>query len=414
MKNKTNIFLNINSVYILKNIFSVPGKMISLDIISHNKKMQNKLEITIEDYKKQSGKYIIKDKDPFDLLSKEDIYKAYSIEGNVLLFEGKYVNGKKDGRGKEYYNDGKLKFYGDYLNGKRISGRFYDKLENIFLEIDNKKVKELYKNGATKFVGEYFNEKKWNGIGYDINGYQVFKIAYGIGEVKEFFDDGKLKFEGHYYNGERNGKGKRYDYEGEVLFEGEYLNGERWNGTGKEYYCDLDEKRKEQNKFNFNFFNENKKKKKYNFGLAGAISDLFGLGDEREEKNNFFGNMWVSPFKNKNIMRLTDNFLGHKIERKVLKYEGGYINGKRHGKGKEFNTKEKLIYEGNYSNGYWDGEGKEYVMDIFGNLSELKYEGEFKNGKYNGKGKLYETGSITPSDEPQFEGEFKDGKYIGK
>ena len=37
-------------------------------------------------------------------------------------------------------------------------------------------------------------------------------------------------------NGERNGKGKEYDYwNGKLIFEGEYLNGER-NGKGKEYY----------------------------------------------------------------------------------------------------------------------------------------------------------------------------------
>ena len=33
-------------------------------------------------------------------------------------------------------------------------------------------------------------------------------------------------------NGERNGKGKEYDYK--IIFEGEYLNGKR-NGKGKEY-----------------------------------------------------------------------------------------------------------------------------------------------------------------------------------
>ena len=40
-------------------------------------------------------------------------------------------------------------------------------------------------------------------------------------------------FEGEYLNGERNGKGKEYDYDnGKLEFEGEYLNGER-NGKGK-------------------------------------------------------------------------------------------------------------------------------------------------------------------------------------
>ena len=48
------------------------------------------------------------------------------------------------------------------------------------------------------------------------------------GTGKEYNNDGKLLFEGEYLKGQRNGKGKEYDwYNGELIFEGEYLNGER-------------------------------------------------------------------------------------------------------------------------------------------------------------------------------------------
>ena len=36
-----------------------------------------------------------------------------------LLFEGKYLDGLKNGKGREYYEKGKLKFDGNYLNGLR-------------------------------------------------------------------------------------------------------------------------------------------------------------------------------------------------------------------------------------------------------------------------------------------------------
>ena len=36
-----------------------------------------------------------------------------------LLFEGEYLNGKRNGKGKEYWN-GELEFEGEYLNGERI------------------------------------------------------------------------------------------------------------------------------------------------------------------------------------------------------------------------------------------------------------------------------------------------------
>ena len=35
-----------------------------------------------------------------------------------MRFEGEYLNGEKNGKGKEYYGD-KLEFEGEYLNGKR-------------------------------------------------------------------------------------------------------------------------------------------------------------------------------------------------------------------------------------------------------------------------------------------------------
>ena len=36
-----------------------------------------------------------------------------------MEFEGEYVNGERKGKGKEYYEDGKLKFEGKYLNGRK-------------------------------------------------------------------------------------------------------------------------------------------------------------------------------------------------------------------------------------------------------------------------------------------------------
>ena len=61
-----------------------------------------------------------------------------------LLFEGEYLNGERNGKGKEYYFDfenkfdEKIKFDGEYLNGKR-----------------NGKGKEYYDNGSLAFEDEY-------------------------------------------------------------------------------------------------------------------------------------------------------------------------------------------------------------------------------------------------------------------
>ena len=53
------------------------------------------------------------------------------------------------------------------------------------------------------------------------------------------------------------------------------------------------------------------------------------------------------------------------------------LNGKRNGKGKEYNDKGQLKFEGEYLNGdKWNGKFKEYDDD-----GQLEFEGDYINGK---------------------------------
>ena len=36
------------------------------------------------------------------------------------MFEGEYLNGKRNGKAKEYNRNGKITFEGEYLNGNKI------------------------------------------------------------------------------------------------------------------------------------------------------------------------------------------------------------------------------------------------------------------------------------------------------
>ena len=119
---------NIKSIYFIKIIFSHFPEKNKLELVKHNKNLQSLLNINLINYKIFSGKFII-----FETKTIVKEYK-YIYSGWVLIYEGEYLNGKRNGKGKEY-DDGKLIYEGEYLNGKR-----------------NGKVKE-YKYGELRYEG---------------------------------------------------------------------------------------------------------------------------------------------------------------------------------------------------------------------------------------------------------------------
>ncbi len=108
---------HIKSSYILKILFSNIRENKKLDMIKYNKEIQNHLAVNIDDYKNKSGRYIIKEKNGYG--------KEYQLNTNILVFEGEYSKGKRNGIGKEF-EEGKIIFEGEYKNGKR-SGEGYTK-----------------------------------------------------------------------------------------------------------------------------------------------------------------------------------------------------------------------------------------------------------------------------------------------
>jgi len=154
----------IKSSYFIRIIFYFLDEKTKLKLLKYNKCLQNNINLNLINYKIFSGRYIV--------YEKSGNIKEYSSYDDVLLFEGEYLDGKRNGKGKEYYFNGNLIFDGEYLNGKKI--------------------------GKAKEYDKY---------------------------------NGKLIFEGEYLDGKRNGKGKEY-YRRRLIFEGEYLNGKKWNGKG--------------------------------------------------------------------------------------------------------------------------------------------------------------------------------------
>ena len=79
-----------------------------------------------------------------------------------LRSEIEYLNGKKNGKGKEYYYGGQLLFEGEYLNGKRWNGKFYNTRYSICDELKNGKgfIKKFYYSGQLRFECQYLKGEK--------------------------------------------------------------------------------------------------------------------------------------------------------------------------------------------------------------------------------------------------------------
>jgi len=98
IKFEKNFEKSIESLYILKDIFSFVSEKQKLNIIIYNKYIQNILEINIENYKRISRRYREGERNGKG--------KEYDYYGE-LIFEGEYLNGRRNGKGKEFYYKGK-------------------------------------------------------------------------------------------------------------------------------------------------------------------------------------------------------------------------------------------------------------------------------------------------------------------
>jgi len=240
-----------------------------------------------------------------------------------ILFEGIYLNGEKNGKGCEYYNNGKL-----------------------------------------KFEGEYFHDKKWNGKWYDINCNIVYELENGNGYIKEYDESGKLKCKCEYLNGEKDGKEYNYDEEGEIESEMQYLNG-KLNGLIKinnlYYTCE------------YEYLNG------YLNG-KGKISHKNGkylFEEEYVQDMKIKGKEYINGKLVYEGEYIYDNFHDIKYNGKGYDENGCLIYELINGNGKviEYRKDGTVYYEGEYKNGRKNGKGK-----LYDSYCKLVYEGEFIDG----------------------------------
>ena len=324
----------------------------------------------------------------YELKNGKGVVKEYYNYPLQLKIEVEYLNGKRNGKGKEYYYSGSLKFEGEYLNGKRWNGKCYNVLNNIYCEIKNGKgfIKKYYNNNQIRFEGEYLKGEK-NGKG------------------KEYYlSMGRLKFEGEYLNGKRNGKGKEYNQNGKLIFEGEFKNDNRIKGK-----VFVNERLEFEGEYLFN--------KKWNgkgYDEKGNIIYELKNGNGKIKEYNDYGNL---EFEGEYLNGIKWNGKGQRfltryelnqgkgyIQQKnyiYFNYEGECIEGELNGKGKMYYPDKR--YEGEFKINYAIKEGYGTIYYKNGDI----YEGEFKNDMFNGIG-IYHF-----KNGDRYEGEFKDGMCNG-
>ena len=98
---------NMKSTYFIIKLFLNVDDKKKLKLIKYNKRIQRILDININNYKLFKRKYVVYDKN--------GIAKEYGIYDDKLKFEGEYLNGERNGKGKEYDDNGKLEYEGEYL-----------------------------------------------------------------------------------------------------------------------------------------------------------------------------------------------------------------------------------------------------------------------------------------------------------
>ena len=115
----------IKTSFFLKALFYHISEHRKLKIAKYSKYLQKDLDRKIIHYKSFSGRYII--------FSKDEKGKEFDGYSDTLIFEGEYLNGERNGKGKEYYGE-------EYLNC-----------------LKNGKGKEINPEGIIMFGGEYLN-----------------------------------------------------------------------------------------------------------------------------------------------------------------------------------------------------------------------------------------------------------------
>ena len=163
--------------------------------------------------------------------------------GRAAAYDGAYAQGKRQGFGSAYYQDGALRYAGFWNQGKKeglgVSFRDGDHALHVARWTDGKPgefVSLFDGQGNLRYSG-YMKDGKKDGAGVSPapqgEGLYLGKWKDGESlEVGSAFDrEGNLLYYGQWKDGKRHGRGTAFDKTGTVVFDGEWKEDAYFNGV---------------------------------------------------------------------------------------------------------------------------------------------------------------------------------------
>ena len=231
-------------------------------------------------------------------------------EGTYLYSNAKYwgnwKDGKAEGTGVLYFNDGSTMYQGNFSNDKKNGfGILYwsdgNRYEGNWIDDNRTGQGTFYWKNGDKYVGQFLNGQTTENGATTIKAIQRGCISGDCNNGYGKYNFENAVYEGYFKNGEKEGRGKMTFWDN-AIYEGDCTNGLR-NGKGKYTYID------------------------------GAVYDGDWVNSERTGKGVF---IWG------------------KGKWEGESYEGDLVNGYRTGYGK-YTKKDGTIQEGKWLNNVFQG-----------------------------------------------------------
>lgn len=198
-------------------------------------------------------------------------------------------NKKRTGVWKKYYSNKRVRYVGQFENGKEVGTfKYYDITTSKYPTI----IKEFSAKSDSAFVQFFTLKGKLRSKGYMVGRKRVGKWMYYFssgktfseesyvdgkleGTLKNYYENGKVLEETQYHDGKKNGVSKKYSDEGVLIEEVNYAN-DLLNGKGK--YFELNGNLKEEGAYR-----NGKRHGKWEFYIGGKKATK----KQRQQENKF-------------------------------------------------------------------------------------------------------------------------------